>query len=117
MALNLEVLLINMVVQTIIGGSVLWLIGKSFVGDEKAKFTDALWIAALSTVLSGLFGAYFSGILAAIVQLAIPIFLIKHFFDAEWTQAIIISVANLIVWIIISIILGIIGFAALSFIF
>ena len=117
MALNLDVLLINIVVQAIIGAPVLWLVGKAFVGSEKAKFTDALWISALGTVISGLFGAYFSGILAVVVQLAIPLFLIKHFFDAKWTQAIIISVANLIAWIIISIILGLIGFAIYSFIF
>ena len=116
MALNLDVLLINIVISTIISAPALWLVGRAIVGGEKAKFLDAVWIAALGTVIGTMFGVYFTGIIAAVVQFIIWLALVRHFFDATWSQALITAILNVVVWIIITFILSLIGLAIFRFI-
>ena len=61
MALDLDILLIQVVVNIIILSPVLWLAGRALVGAEKAKFVDAVWIVVLGTVISTIFNSLFSG--------------------------------------------------------
>ena len=49
--LDLIALLIQIVVGIVVTAPVLWLVGRSLVGREKAKFLDAVWIVALGTVI------------------------------------------------------------------
>ena len=114
MAINLDILVINIIVSTIILAPVLWLSGRLLVGKEKAKFTDAIWIVILGTVIGTLFGAFFIGIIASIIQLIIWLLLVKHFFDCGWLKAFLIAIVAIIVFIIIAIILGLLGVAMLS---
>ena len=116
MPVNLDALLISIVVHVIFGALVLWLVGRAIVSGEKAKFTDAIWIAALGVVVGTFFGAYFTGIIASIIQFVIWLMLVRHFFDASWGQALIIAIVNVIVWIIIGFVLGLIGFAVINWI-
>ncbi len=114
-------LAIQIVVAAVILGPVLWIVGKSFVGKEKAKLTDGIWIgilgviinAALSFLLTGTFGALLGTIIMIVVWLA----LIKHFFDCGWLKALLIAIiAGIIYWIItmiLSAILVMLGFSAL----
>lgn len=111
MAINLDALLINIIVNTIIISPVLWLAGRALVGKEKAKFTDAILIVVLGTVIGTLFGAYFTGWIATIILLIIWLALVKHFFDCGWLKALAISLVAVIFFVIIVIILGIIGIA------
>ena len=114
MTVNLDALIINIIVNTIIISPVLWLSGRALVGKQKAKFTDAIWIVILGTVISTFFGAFFSGIIATIILLIIWLALVKHFFDCGWLKAFVISVLAVIIFAVIVAILAIIGIAILT---
>ena len=111
-------LIIQIVVNIVIIAPALWISGRLFVGKDKAKFTDALWIVILGTVIGGFFSYLFSGIIATIIVLFIWLALVKHFFDAGWIKALVIAVVAIIIWIVIAVILGVllgIGLALLGF--
>ncbi len=116
MAVNLDALVINIIVNTIILSPVLWLAGRALVGKEKAKFTDAVWIVVLGTVIGALFGALFIGFIASIIQLILWLALVKHFFDCGWLKALAISIIAIIIFAVIAVILGMIGFALIQFV-
>lgn len=109
MAVNLDVLAIQIIVNAIIISPVLWLSGRALVGKEKAKFTDAIWIVVLGTVIGALFGAFFVGVIASIIQLVIWLVLVKHFFDCGWLKALAISIVAVIVFAVIVAVLALIG--------
>lgn len=114
-------LLIQVVVAAIILAPVLHRVGKWFVGKDKAKFTDALWIGILGVVISAVISFFLGGILGAIlgtlIMIVVWITLIKHFFDCGTLKALGIAIiAGIIYWIItgiLSIILVLLGFSAL----
>ena len=114
MALNLDTLLINLilnvVIPTIILSPVLWLAGRALVGKEKAKFTDAIWIVFIGTLFGSVFSAIFIGIIASIIQLIVWLALVKHFFDCGWLKGLAISILAVIFFIVIAIILSLLGF-------
>ena len=56
MAVNLDAVLINVIVNIIILSPVLWLVGRALAGKDKAKFTDAIIIVVVGTLV-GLFSA------------------------------------------------------------
>jgi hypothetical protein len=121
LVINLDSAIVNLIIQIIVNiviiAPVLWISGRLFAGKDKAKFTDALWIVVLGTVIGGIFSYFFSGIVATIIVLFIWLALVKNFFDTEWIKALIISVVAIIIWIIIAIILGVllgIGLAILG---
>jgi len=109
MAVNLDVLVINLIIKIIILAPALWLAGKALAGAN-AKFLDAVWIIVLGTLIGGIF-SYFEiiGIIALIIQLVIWLALVKHFFDTGWLKAFVISVLAVIILIVIAFILGLIG--------
>ena len=116
MAVNLDVLVIHVIVNTIILSPFLWLSGRAIVGKDKAKFTDAIWIIVLGTVVGTLFGALFSGIIALVIQLILWLALVKHFFDCGWLKALVISIIAVIIFAAIAVLLALIGFALITFI-
>jgi len=111
---NLYLLLITIVVNVIILSPIFWLSGRSLVGKQKAKLTDAIWIVILGTVIGTLFGAFITGIFAAIIMLIIWLALVKHFFDCGWLMALAISIIAVIIFVVIAVILAIIGFAVVT---
>ena len=114
MPLNLDALVISIIVNTIIISPVLWLSGRAIVGKQKAKFTDAIWIAILGTVIGTFFGAFFSGIIATIILLILWLALVKHFFDCGWLKAFVISILAVIIFVVIVALLAVIGIAILA---
>ena len=113
-------LLIQIVVAAVILAPVLWLVGKLFVGRDKAKFTDALWIGVLGVVIGAIVGFLLPGwgaLLGILIMIVVWIALISHFFDCGWLKAIVIAVIAGIIYLIISLILSFIlvmlGFSAL----
>jgi hypothetical protein len=88
--------------------AVLWISGRLLAGKDKAKFTDALWIVVLGTVIGGVFQYLFAGIIAAIVVLFIWLALVKYFFDTGWLRALVIAVVAILIWIVIAVIIGLI---------
>jgi len=110
MAINLDILAISIIVNTIILSPVLWLSGRAIVGKEKAKFTDSIWTVIIGTVVGSLFGAIFTGIIASIIQLILWLAIVKYFFDTGWLKAFVISIIAVIVFAVVAAILLIIGF-------
>jgi hypothetical protein len=108
-AVNLDVLVIQIIVNTIVLSPVLWLSGRALVGKEKARFIDAVWIVILGTVIGTLFSAFFTGLIAAIILLILWLALVKHFFDCGWLKAVAISIIAVIIFAVILVVLALIG--------
>ena len=109
-AIDLDVLLIELVIKIIVLSPAFWLAGRALAGKENAKFLDAVWIVILGTLIGGIF-SYFEiiGIIALIIQLIIWLGLVKHFFDTDWIRAFVISVLAVIIIIVVGFILGLVG--------
>ena len=114
--MDLVALLIQIVVGTIIVAPVLWLAGRALAGKEKAKFTDAMWIVALGTVIGAVVGAFSSGLIVAVIMFVIWLALIKHFFDCGWIMALAIAIIAVIIFIVIVAVLALIGIGLLTLI-
>ncbi len=98
--------IIQIIIGTIILAPVLWIAGRLLAGRDKAKFTDALWIAFLGIVINIILSALIGGIIAAIIMFFVWLFLIKHFFDTGWLRALAIAIVAVIIFIVIIIILA-----------
>ena len=100
-------LLIQIIVSTIIIAPILWLVGRALAGKDKAKFTDAIWIVVLGTVIGAVVGAVASGWgwLGPIIMIIVWLALIKHFFDCGWLKALVIAIIAVIIFVIIFFIL------------
>jgi len=102
-------LIITIIVNIIVLAPVLWISGRFLAGKDKAKFTDALWIVVLGTVISIIFQGIFElGIISSIILLIILLGLVKHFFDTGWLKALIIAIVAAIIWIVIGVIIAVI---------
>jgi len=115
--INLIALLVNIIVNIIVLSPVLWIAGRLLAGEDKAKFTDALWIVVLGTVIGAVFQAFLEGILGllgSIIMLIIWLALVKHFFDTGWLKALVIAIVAIIIYIIIVAILVLIGLAVIA---
>ena len=112
---NLDIALINLIVSIIINivfiSPILWISGRLLVGKAKAKFTDALWIVVLGTVISSIFGYFFEGwgIIASLILFVIILGLVKHFFNCGWLKALAIAIIAAVIYIVIATILVLIG--------
>ncbi len=101
----------------------LWISGRLLAGKENAKFTDALWIVILGTVIF-YFTSFFiqtfflevfgSVLLSYLVLLIVWLALVKHFFDCGWLKALAISIITVIIafviLLLIAFVLGLIGY-------
>ena len=106
----------------------LWISGRLLAGKGKAKFSDALWIVIIGTIVFNILNIVLTGylsnaintllgsLIAYAVLLLIWLALVKHFFDCGWLKALAISIIAVIIavviWIIIGIVLAFIGFSA-----
>ncbi|RWX73222.1 MAG: hypothetical protein ACO0C9_05385 [Candidatus Methanosuratincola verstraetei] len=113
---NLVSVIINLVVSIIILSPVLWLVGRWLAGKDKAKFTDAIWIVVIGTIVDAVFGYFDLGLIGAIIMIIIWLALIKHFFDCGWLRALLVAIVTVVVFIIIGIVLALLGFALLAII-
>ena len=109
MALNLDTLLIQIVVNIIVLAPVLWLSGRLLAGKTNAKFVDAIWIVVLGTVISTVFNSLFSGVIASIILLVLLLGLVKHFFDCSWLKAFAIALFAVIIFAVIIAVLAVVG--------
>lgn len=106
-------LLVSVIASVLVNSLVVWLAGKSLVGSEKAKFSDAIWIVVLGSIIGGALNALVSGILGSIVVLILWLLLIKHFFDCGWGKALLIAIIAVIISVIIGVIVGLIAGVAI----
>lgn len=108
---DLIALAISLVVGIIILSPLLWLVGRWLVGKEKAKFTDAILIIVIGTVVNAILGWVLTGwlgFIGLIIMLIVWLYLIKHFFDCGWLKALLIAIIFVIIFVVIAIILGIV---------
>ena len=116
-------LLVTIVIMIIFVVPALWISGRLLAGKQKAKFTDALWIVIVGTVVFYFFNLFltdllsgFAIIISYIIMLIIWLALVKHFFDCGWLKALAISIIAIIIgiifMIIIAFVLAIIGIGA-----
>jgi hypothetical protein len=109
-------LLITVVTWLIFVSPALWISGRLLAGKQNAKFTDALWIAAIGAVVFYLFNAFVTefisvwwlSLLSYLVLLIIWLALVKHFFDCGWLKALAISIIAVIIAFVILFIIGLI---------
>ncbi len=101
-------LTVNILVNLIFVSPFLWIAGRLLAGKHNAKFTDALWIVLIGTVVFYFFNYFladalsgFAVIIAYIVMLIIWLALVKHFFDCGWLKALAISIIAVIIAVII----------------
>ena len=111
MAFDLGTLVIHIIVNVIVLAPVFWLSGRLLVGKDRAKFTDAVWIVVLGTLVGAAFGYFFSGWVALIIELVLWLLIVKHFFDCGWLKALAISIIAVIIVAIIVIVLALLGIA------
>ena len=118
MAINLDPLLqsliVNIILNVLIITPLLWISGRLIAGKQKAKFTDALWIVLLGTLVSMVFGYFFQGLIASIILFILWLALVKHFFDSGWLKLFAISIVAVLIFIAIVVILGLVGFTIIS---
>jgi hypothetical protein len=107
--MDLVGLLIQIVVAIIVIAPILWLVGRSLAGKDKAKFTDAIWIVVLGIVIGAVLGYFVGGIISSIIMFFVWLGLIKHFFDCGWLKAFVIAIISVIVFVIIAFLLALIG--------
>jgi hypothetical protein len=115
--ISLIALAVHIIVNVIVLSPVLWIAGRLLAGKDKAKFTDALWIVVLGTLIGAVFQALLEGILGllgSIVMLIIWLALVKHFFDTGWLKALAIAIIAIIIYIIIVAILVLLGLAIIA---
>jgi hypothetical protein len=112
--MDLVALLIQIVIGIIVVAPVLWLVGRAFVGKDKAKFTDAIWIVVLGTIIGAVVGIFVGSLISAVIMFVVWLALIKHFFDCGWLKAFVIALIAVIIFIVIVAILAIIGIGILS---
>jgi hypothetical protein len=112
--MDLVALLIQIVVGIIVVAPVLWLVGRALVSKEKAKFTDAIWIVVLGTIIGAVVGVFAGSLISAVIMFVVWLALIKHFFDCGWLKAFLIAVIAVIIFIVIVAVLAIIGIGILA---
>ena len=97
-------LILTVIVNLIFVAPFLWIAGRLLAGKQNAKFTDALWIVligsvvfyAINFVLSDVISG-FAVIISYIIMLVIWLALVKHFFDCGWLKALAISIIAVII--------------------
>jgi len=99
-------ILIQIVISTVILSPALWISGRLIAGKDKAKFTDALWIVFLGSIINTMVSAFIGNLIATIILLIVWLALIKHFFDCGWIKAFIIAVVAVVIFAIVIIILA-----------
>ena len=105
--MDLVGILIQIVISTVILSPALWISGRLIAGKDKAKFTDALWIVFLGSIINTVVSAFIGNLIATIILLIVWLALIKHFFDCGWIKAFIIAVVAVVIFAIVIAILAI----------
>jgi hypothetical protein len=104
--MNIVGILIGIVVGSVITAPFLWLAGKWIVGGEKAKFTDAVWIGVLGTVINAITGSLVGGAVGSLAQLLAYLYLVKTYYETGWGNAVIISIVAVVIMAVVVVLLG-----------
>ena len=99
--------MIQIVISTVILSPALWISGRLIAGKDKAKFTDALWIVFLGSIINTVVSTFIGNLIATIILFIVWLALIKHFFDCGWLKALAIAVLAVVIFAIVVAILAI----------
>jgi hypothetical protein len=105
--MDLVGILVQIVISTVILSPALWISGRLIAGKDKAKFTDALWIVFLGSIINTVVSTFIGNLIATIILLIVWLALIKHFFDCGWLKALAIAVLAVVIFAIVVAILAI----------
>ena len=114
MAFDIVSFTLGIVISVIITAPVLWLAGRLLVGSSKAKFTDAIMIVILGGIARAVISAVVGGYIGALAQIVVLLFLIKHYYECDWSKALVVAVLTVVIFVVILIILGFLGLSLLS---
>ena len=117
LALSPVSLIIHVIVNILVISPALWVAGRLIAGARNAKFSDAIWIVVLGTVIGAIIGVFLNGLIATFAQLVIWLLLLKHFFETTWSKAFIISLTVVMIFIILSLLLALLLGLAITSIF
>ena len=108
MAVQIGNWLTSIILPIIIVSLVLWIVGRSIVGKEKAKFTDALWITILAIVIGYAINYFVPpvGFIGYVVSFILWLFLIRRFFDTGWLRALGIAIVAVILMVLVTFVLA-----------
>ena len=112
--MDIVAIIVQLIVGVIISAPALWLAGKWRVGARKAKFMDAVTITALGVIADAVIGAVLGGGLGSLVQLGVYLYLVQKYYETDWVEAAIISVIAFAILFVVTMILGVLGFALLG---
>ncbi|MEM1592469.1 MAG: hypothetical protein QXX02_02230 [Candidatus Bathyarchaeia archaeon] len=88
---------------------VLYVAGRTVVGERKARLSDALIIALLGTILSAILIAFIPyGLIALILSTFVWLLLIKRLYETGWLGAIAVGILALLIFIAILLLLALI---------
>jgi hypothetical protein len=123
LSFDLFAFIVHVVVNVIILSPALWLAGRALAGRDKAKFSDAVAIIIIGTLIGAFFDLFLTDFLAlftqflffgtltlwllsSLIRLVVWLALVKHFFDCGWLKAFAISVLAVILFVVVVILLG-----------
>lgn len=115
MLILLSSLIIKLILSIIFVVPAFYIAGKLVLGEYNVSFSDALWIVVLGEVAGFAVGLLFGGILEILITFFIWLFLIKELFDCTWLDAILVSIASMIILVLVIIALILLGILAVSF--
>jgi hypothetical protein len=112
MAINLDTLLVNLVIHIIVNiiflSQVLWISGRLLAGKEKEVYGRTLDSDSRNRHRPG-FRLLLLADNPSIIVLIIWLALVKHFSDCRWLKALAISIAAVLIFIAIAVVLTLIG--------
>ncbi len=131
LSFDLYAFIIHVLVNVIIISPVLWLAGRALAGKEDAKFSDAVAIIVVGTLIGAFFDLFLVDLLilftpflffetvtlwllSSLVRLVVWLALVKHFFDCGWLKAFAISVLAVILFVAVAIMLGLLGITLIA---
>lgn len=112
--MNITSLGIQIIVGLIVSAPALWYVGKWRVGPDKAKFSDAVWISVLGTVINAVIGSYVGGGIGSLLQLIVNLYLINKYFETDWINSLIISIVAVLLVFVVFTVLGVLGILILT---
>jgi hypothetical protein len=105
--------IIHLIVAGIIGGIFVWLAAKA-LGAPKATYWHGILTVISAIIITDIISYFLGGLgwLTIIIEVAVVLLLIKHFFAVGWLKAVVIAILAVIIAIIVAAVLAMIGLAA-----
>jgi hypothetical protein len=104
--------IIHVIVAGIIGGIFVWLAAKA-LGAPRATYWHGILTVVAAIIVTDILGYFLGGLgwLWTIIEIAVILLLIKHFFRVGWLKAVVIAVLAAVILIILIFVLALIGIA------